>query len=78
MFLFRKKRYQYINLPTLHPTAVGKKKHPKSVNGGISISIKIVEQIKYEPPSKIISACRNKRICKSVMFACDNKQRGFL
>jgi hypothetical protein len=82
---FFRKNYNFIienlNLPTIHPTAIGKKNHPKSVKGGINISIKNVEQIRYEPPSAIISACRNKRICKSVMFACDNKQdfpRGFL
>ena len=52
---------------------LSKKKHPKSVNGGINISVKNVEQIRYEPPSVIISACRNKRICKSVMFACEER-----
>jgi len=55
---------------------LAKKKHPKSVNGGINISVKKVEQIRYEPPSTIISACRNKRICKSVMFACEDFPRG--
>ena len=63
-------------IPKLHPTTIRNRNHPKSMNGGINISVKKVKATRYEPQSTIISVCRNKRIRKSFMLIYEVLSKG--